>query len=353
MSNTPERIWLSRHYPNLYRLEKSSDEDVEHAPVSIAGEERGTTQCPICNAVWPHSHVEAKFFSGMLIQILRQLVASKAKEMTDPCTRALVALTEGDLGDAREVLAAFDKGVIELRHGAISRITSGSAGEDAQVAQRLAAIRELAAQNSGPKFGYTHKLAEAVKYLLALVSTARVQATADDAQVAQRLADEIVEFTFDEYPDRKDMVRGDLTDYVGAIIDRALSTARQQGAGLMNRSFWVLEQFKDDQSQGYWKGCRARHFTGTIEEATQFCRRQDVLSQLTHHSWAGYDVRPTEHLDVINREKQGAEAERRAVWDEAITVARESAKQSMKAGVDIAAAEILIRRLEIAKEKSP
>lgn len=95
------------------------------------------------------------------------------------------------------------------------------------------------------------------------------------------------------------MLSAHLPDYYGAVKQLyTVLTERRASLAPAPAPFWVLEWFKDEQSQGYWKGCCVEHWTRDIDEATQFCRHQDVMAQFTHYSWSGYDVRPTEHAYI-------------------------------------------------------
>jgi hypothetical protein len=60
-----------------------------------------------------------------------------------------------------------------------------------------------------------------------------------------------------------------------------------------SESFWVIEQFTDGKSSGYWGGLSSREFTPDIESAIQFHRRWDAAWAIKGWHWT--DVRPTEH----------------------------------------------------------
>lgn len=82
--------------------------------------------------------------------------------------------------------------------------------------------------------------------------------------------------------------------------EAAWTAAASRGETHGQAAFWVLEQFKNEQGQGYWKGCCSQHWTKDIDEATQFCRKQDALSIWRHASLAyeGFEVRAVEHAYI-------------------------------------------------------
>lgn len=59
-------------------------------------------------------------------------------------------------------------------------------------------------------------------------------------------------------------------------------------------SFWVVEQFVNEQSQGYWNGGSSRDFVKNIDDAMQFCRKLDANRAIW--GWHWQDVKVTEHL---------------------------------------------------------
>lgn len=100
------------------------------------------------------------------------------------------------------------------------------------------------------------------------------------------------DFDTDPSPEFKD----ELTSWMVATLNAAPSRGETHGQA----AFWVLEQFKNEQGQGYWKGCCSQHWTKDIDEATQFCRKQDALSIWRHASLAyeGFEVRAVEHAYI-------------------------------------------------------
>ena len=77
--------------------------------------------------------------------------------------------------------------------------------------------------------------------------------------------------------------------------------------------FYVVEQFVDGQSKGYWTGGSSRDFTTRIDDAMQFCRREDATKAIW--GWHWQDVRITEHL-YFRAESKDA--------DQAAEIARET-----------------------------
>lgn len=59
-------------------------------------------------------------------------------------------------------------------------------------------------------------------------------------------------------------------------------------------TFWVVERFEDDRSAGYWDGGNSRSFVADIDNAIQFCRRQDAMWVIVGWHWR--DVQTTEHI---------------------------------------------------------
>lgn len=99
-----------------------------------------------------------------------------------------------------------------------------------------------------------------------------------------------------------DAVAKDGVECGGRVLAASLAEAVEQWSSRTEAdgqpTFWVLEWFKDEQSQGYWRGCCIEHWTRNVDDALQYRRKQDALAQFTHYSWSGYDVRPTEHLYI-------------------------------------------------------
>lgn len=60
------------------------------------------------------------------------------------------------------------------------------------------------------------------------------------------------------------------------------------------RAFWVIEQFIDGKSRGYWDGGNSRSFQPDINRAVQFFRKQDAF--WATRGWHWDDVQITEHM---------------------------------------------------------
>ncbi|MDB5777551.1 MAG: hypothetical protein JWP38_3684 [Herbaspirillum sp.] len=58
--------------------------------------------------------------------------------------------------------------------------------------------------------------------------------------------------------------------------------------------FWVVEQFTNGQSSGYWDGANSRSFISDIEKAVHFCRHEDAL--WSTRGWHWNDTQITEHV---------------------------------------------------------
>jgi hypothetical protein len=65
--------------------------------------------------------------------------------------------------------------------------------------------------------------------------------------------------------------------------------------------FWVIEQFTDGQSSGYWDGGSSRSFVAAIDKAVQFCRKEDAAT--IKRGWHWQDCQITEHLMLNGRQK--------------------------------------------------
>ncbi len=75
---------------------------------------------------------------------------------------------------------------------------------------------------------------------------------------------------------------------------RIVTALRMQKASPAPATFWVIEQFTDGKSQGYWDGGSSRSFTKDIDASQQFCRKVDAHRAIWGWHWK--DVRITEHL---------------------------------------------------------
>jgi hypothetical protein len=64
--------------------------------------------------------------------------------------------------------------------------------------------------------------------------------------------------------------------------------------GWTGRAFWVLEQFTEGRSTGYWDGGNSRSFTTDINKAVQFCRKDDAFWGT--RGWRGQDTQIMEHI---------------------------------------------------------
>ncbi len=85
---------------------------------------------------------------------------------------------------------------------------------------------------------------------------------------------------------------------------------------MTEQSYWVVEQFKDGRSQGYWDGGSSRSFVADIQQAVQFRRKQDVF--WATKGWHWDDTQITEHIDLSALKPAGQE--RRKDADKAETV---------------------------------
>jgi len=57
--------------------------------------------------------------------------------------------------------------------------------------------------------------------------------------------------------------------------------------------FWVIERFENGKSQGYWAGDSSRDFITEIDNAIQFCRKEDAWR--IKRGWHWNDTQVTEH----------------------------------------------------------
>ena len=76
-------------------------------------------------------------------------------------------------------------------------------------------------------------------------------------------------------------------------LEAELSLSR---TALAKTSFWVIEQFVDGKSQGYWFGNSSREFSTDIDKAIQFRRREDAAR--VKSAWHWKDTEVTEHMYV-------------------------------------------------------
>lgn len=67
-------------------------------------------------------------------------------------------------------------------------------------------------------------------------------------------------------------------------------------SGVVDVSFWVVEQFTDGKSNGYWDGGHSGSFTTDINKAVQFRRKDDAFWATRGRHWN--DVRLTEHIMI-------------------------------------------------------
>lgn len=68
----------------------------------------------------------------------------------------------------------------------------------------------------------------------------------------------------------------------------------ERGSGARQDAFYVIEQFTNGKSQGYWNGGSSRSFVPDIDAAMQFCRYVDAQRAIA--GWHWQDVKITEHL---------------------------------------------------------
>lgn len=70
--------------------------------------------------------------------------------------------------------------------------------------------------------------------------------------------------------------------------------AQPEAKGEAPKSFWVVEQFTDGCSTGYWDGGSSRSFTADIDKAVHFCRHTDGFWATRGWHWG--DTKLTEHI---------------------------------------------------------
>jgi hypothetical protein len=86
--------------------------------------------------------------------------------------------------------------------------------------------------------------------------------------------------------------------------------------GMAQSSFWVVEQFKDGKSCGYWDGASSRSFTRDINRAVQFCRKDDAYWATRGWHWG--DTQITEHLMIGGEERIYTKADMEAACELAV-----------------------------------
>lgn len=95
--------------------------------------------------------------------------------------------------------------------------------------------------------------------------------------------------------------------------------SEREAANAGGRTFWVVEQFKDGRSSGYWDGGNSRQFTNDIDKAIQFCRHADALWATRGWHWG--DTKITEHIILANPATIAAGQEATNAKDAALTSA--------------------------------